>query len=61
MYQNIELLGFNFYRNFTLWQTRYGIPYFLAVWTADNLGMMTNNHEIMNGLESQFPIYSESV
>jgi hypothetical protein len=61
MISNVELLGYNYFRNFTLWQNRYGIPYFIATWVADSLGMMSNNHESVNSLEAQFPIFSEGV
>lgn len=61
MITNMDTQGYNFMRNFTLWQTKYGIPYFIAIWMADTLGMMSNNNESYNSLESQFPIFSEAV
>jgi len=46
--------------NYWQWMRRYGFIYFGAIWTADNLGMMSNNNESFNSLEVQFPTYVES-
>lgn len=61
MITNVDTQGYNFMRGFSLWQQRYGIPYFVAIWMADSLGMFSNCNESYNSLESQFPIFSESV
>lgn len=60
MLENTEILYFNFLTNYTVWFRRYGLPYMIALWTADNLGMFSNCHEAHASLESQFPIFSES-
>lgn len=61
MVTNMDMQFYNYFRGFAQWQRRYGIPYFVAIWMADNLGMMSNNNEAYNSLETQFPIFSESV
>lgn len=61
MLTNVDMQGYNYMRGFTQWQVKYGVPYFMAIWVADNLGMMSNCNESYNSLESQSPIFSESV
>jgi len=51
---------YNWFRGWSAWQHRYGIPYFIAIWMADSLGMFTNCNEAWNSVETQFPIYVES-
>jgi hypothetical protein len=58
---NMDQQFYNWFRGFGQWQKRYGVPYFIAVWMADNLGMMSNCNEAYNSLETQFPISSEYV
>lgn len=60
MIENMDILYFNFMSGYTTWVKRYGLPYLIALWTADNLGMFTNCHESHASLEAQFPIASES-
>ena len=57
----MDMQFYNYFRGYVTWQKRYGIPYFIAIWMADNLGMMSNCNEGYNSLETQFPIFSESV
>jgi hypothetical protein len=61
MIENMDTMYFNYLSNFTVWMRRYGVSYFIALWMADNLGMFSNCNEAFGGLESQFPISSESV
>lgn len=58
--ENMDVLGYNFFTNYWQWMRRYGFTAFIALWTADNLGMMTNNSESFNSLETMFPSYVES-
>lgn len=58
---NMDLQFFNLLRGWSMWQQRYGIPYFIAIWFADKFGMMSNCNEAYNSLETQFPIFSENV
>merc|ERR1712166_730878 len=51
----------NSYRQaYTGWLKRYGFTYYIALWMADNLGMMSNCNEAYNSLETIFPIFAES-
>lgn len=61
MMVNMDMQFYNFFRGYSVWIQRYGAPYFLALWMADTLGMMSNCNEAYNSLETQFPIFSESV
>ena len=58
--ENMDFLSYNFMANYWQWMRRYGFIYFAAIWTADNLGMMSNNNESFNSIEVQFPTYVES-
>lgn len=60
MLTNMDMQYYNWFRGHTQWQARYGIPYFIAIWMADSLGMMSNCNEAWASLETQFPIFSES-
>ena len=60
MVENMELHMYNYMRGYTGWVRKYGFQYFIGLWMADSLGMMTNCNESWNGLEVQFPLYSES-
>ena len=60
MVTNMDMQFYNYFRGFTQWQKRYGLHYFIAIWMADSLGMMSNCNEAYNSLETQFPIFSES-
>jgi K+-transporting ATPase A subunit len=57
----MEMQYYNWFRGYSTWIQRYGIPYYVALWMADSLGMMSNCNESFNSLETQFPIFSESV
>jgi hypothetical protein len=61
MIENMDQLYFNYMAGFTTWIRRYGISYFIALWTADNLGMFSNTNDSWQAIESQFPISAESV
>jgi len=37
------------------------MQYFIGLWMADSLGMMSNCNEAYNSLETQFAVFSESV
>jgi hypothetical protein len=54
------MLGYNYLTGYWTWVRRHGAVYLGALWIADNLGMMSNCNEMFNGLEAQFPIFSES-
>ena len=60
MVENMDMLGYNYLTGYWGWVKRYGAVYIGALWIADNLGMMSNCNETFNGLEAQFPIFSES-
>jgi hypothetical protein len=49
--ENMDMLGYNFLTNYWQWVRRHGALYFVALWIADNVGMMSNCNEIHNGLE----------
>lgn len=61
MLENMDQFYFNFMAGYTTWLRRFGLSYFIALWTADNLGMFSNCNESWASLESQFPISAESV
>ena len=61
MVNNMEWNYYNYFRGYVQWQKRYGVPYFIAIWMADSLGMYSNCNESYNSYETQFPIFSESV
>lgn len=61
MVENMELNMYNYMRGYTGWLRRYGFQYFIGLWVADSLGMMSNCNEAWNSLEVQFPLFSESV
>ena len=42
MIENMDTQGFNFLHGYTNWIRRYGAIYFIALWAADSMGMMTN-------------------
>ena len=60
MVQNMDTHSYNYMRGYTGWLKRYGITYYIALWMADNLGMMSNCNEAYNSLETIFPIFAES-
>jgi len=60
MVDNMDLIGINFMKNYWQWVRRYGAIYAIGLWSADNLGMMSNCNEGFNSLEVQFPIWMES-
>jgi len=60
MIENMDMHSYNYMANYTQWIRRYGAIYFIALWTADNLGMMDNCNEGWASIEVQNPIFSES-
>lgn len=56
----MDVLGYNYLKGYWGWVRRYGAIYTVALWTADNLGMMSNCNEGFNSLEVMFPIFAES-
>lgn len=60
MIENMDMQGFNYLQGWTQWVRRYGAIYFIALWTADSMGMMTNCNEGFASLEIQNPIFTES-
>lgn len=61
MVENMDHMYYNFLSGYWRWFRKYGAGYFIALWTADNLGMFSNCNEAHASLEVQFPIASESV
>ena len=60
MFQNMETHTYNFMRGYVGWMKRFGFTYYVALWMADTLGMMSNCNESYNSLETIFPLYAES-
>ena len=60
MIQNMDTHAYNYMRGYMGWMKRYGFTYFIALWMADNLGMMSNCNETYNSLESIFAMSAES-
>jgi hypothetical protein len=60
MIENMDILYFNYMSGFGTWMRRYGLSYFIALWSADSLGMFSNVNDAWQSLESQFPISAES-
>jgi hypothetical protein len=58
--ENMDVHFYNYLPGYWSWVKRYGFLYLGALYCADSMGMMTNCNETFNGLESQFPIFSES-
>lgn len=58
--ENLDMLGYNFLTGYWGWMRRYGFIYFVGLWFADNMGMMSNCNEAYGSLEQQNPIYTES-
>jgi hypothetical protein len=52
MVSNMELHYYNYLRGMSGWMKRYGIQYYVALWMADTLGMMSNCNEAYNSLET---------
>jgi solute carrier family 25 oxoglutarate transporter 11 len=61
MVENMEIQGYNYMRGYSGWLKRYGAQYFVALWMADTLGMMSNCNEAYNSLETIFPIFAEAI
>lgn len=61
MIENMDMLYFNYLTGLGRWMRRYGLAYGIALWTADNLGMFSNNNEAWASVEYQSPIASESI
>ena len=47
MVDNVDQLGYNYYVNLTQWMRRYGALYFVTLWVADSMGMMSNSNEAL--------------
>ena len=60
MFENMDMMGFNWLTNYGNWLKKYGFFYLGGLWMADTLGMMSNCNESFNGLEMQFPFFSEA-
>lgn len=45
MVDNVDTLGYNYMVNYWQWVRRYGALYFISLWMADSLGMMSNCNE----------------
>lgn len=61
MVTNMDMQFYNYQRGISRWMYRYGFNYYIALWVADNMGMMSNCNELYNSLETQFPGFSESL
>ena len=61
MVTNMDMQFYNFLRGYSSWFKRFGAQYYIALWVADSMGMMSNCNESYNSLETQFPMSSESV
>lgn len=57
----MDHMYYNYMAGYWTWVRRFGVSYFIGLWMADNLGVMSNCNEAHNSLEVQFPIFSESV
>ena len=51
MVENMDMHGYNYMRNYWQWVRRYGAIYFIALWSADSIGMMSNVNEGWASLE----------
>jgi hypothetical protein len=60
MVTNMDMQFYNFLKGYTGWMKRFGLQYYITLWVADSMGMMSNCNEAHNSLETQFPIFSES-
>lgn len=60
MAENMDMMGYNFLTGYWGWVRRYGALYFVGLWMADSMGMMSNCNEAFGSLEQQNPIYYES-
>ena len=45
MVVNMDLQFYNYQRGLSRWMYRYGAQYFVGLWVADNMGMMSNCNE----------------
>lgn len=61
MVLNMEYLYTNYMTGYWTWFRRQGASIFIALWFADSFGMFTTSNEQFAGLETQFPIESESL
>lgn len=61
MVQNMEVHYYNYFKGCSLWMQRYGLQYWVALWVADSLGMMSNCNESYNSQETIFPNFAESI
>lgn len=61
MFDNVDILMTNFFPNFWVHMIRKGIPIYIMLWILDNQGYYTNSADSHLSLESQFPVFMESV
>ena len=61
MFDNVDILFTNFFPNFWVHMVRKGIPIYLMIWILDNEGFYTNSADNHLSLETQFPVFMESV
>jgi hypothetical protein len=52
MVVNMDIHYYNYMRGFSGWMKKYGAQYFIALWMADSLGMMSNCNESYNSIET---------
>ncbi len=59
-FENMDIVFTNFFGNYFTYMAKKGIPLFIALWIADNLGMFTNIADSTLGIENTFPMFLES-
>ncbi len=60
MFENTDILFTNYFSNYWVYACKRGIPIFLSVWIADNLGMFSNVDDSTLGVDNTFPFFLES-
>jgi hypothetical protein len=61
MVQNMDLHYYNYLKGTMSWMHRYGFQYWIALWVADSVGMMSNCNEAISSSETIFPSMIEYV
>jgi len=59
-YHNQDLFFTNYFAGYTNYMVKKGIPVFIAVWMADNIGMFTNVSDSHYAFESVWPTLMEN-
>jgi len=59
-YHNSDILFTNFFGNYTAFMAKKGIPVFMSMWIADNLGMFSNVSDTILDFNQVFPGFLES-